>query len=160
MKHWLLVAAALFSIPASASADETLKFREVTHYASVQSQEVGDVEGHAIALGHGSGIASFPDGTVGTISIVNVLDYVKGSGSILLVYDTLTLSDGSTLRTRATGSTAVTGGKSEFNGSFIVLGGTGRFAGAKGDGTFAGARLQSLGTGAEFYDDVSINLKK
>jgi hypothetical protein len=31
MKHWLLVSAALISLPAVAYADEILKFREVTH---------------------------------------------------------------------------------------------------------------------------------
>jgi hypothetical protein len=106
-----------------------------------------------------SGIASFPDGAVGTASLITALDYVKGSGTILLVYDSLTFSDGSTLRIKGTGSTVVTsGGKSEFRGTLAVVSGSGRFAGAKGDGTFAGARLQSLGTGAELYNDVVVNL--
>jgi hypothetical protein len=41
----LLGLAAIFAMPAK--ADETLKFRNVQHVASAQTQQVGDVNGHA-----------------------------------------------------------------------------------------------------------------
>ncbi len=49
MKVFLLVTAGL-CIPASGFADEALKFRAITHLTSVQSQDVGDVDGHAMSL--------------------------------------------------------------------------------------------------------------
>jgi hypothetical protein len=44
--------------------------------------------------------------------------------------------------------------------AITVLGGKGRFEGAKGDGTLTGARLAPLSSGADQYNDVVINLKK
>jgi hypothetical protein len=51
---------ALLSLGAAAKADETLKYRAVMHGVSVQPQEVGDVEGHALTLVRFSGITEFP----------------------------------------------------------------------------------------------------
>jgi hypothetical protein len=48
-----------------AMADEVLKFRIVMHATSIQTQEVGDVDGHTMSVGRYSGLASFPDGSVG-----------------------------------------------------------------------------------------------
>jgi hypothetical protein len=55
-----LTTMALLSLGAfgSARADEKVEFREVMHATSVQSQEVGDVEGHAPALVRVSGLAT------------------------------------------------------------------------------------------------------
>ena len=41
-----------------------------------------------------------------------------------------------------------------------VLGGKGRFEGAKGGGTLSGGRLAPLATGADNYLDIVINVKK
>src|SRR5215475_744495 len=67
-----LTTMALLCLGASsyARADETLKFRTIVHATSVQSQDVGDVDGHLISVGRFSGLASFPDGTVGTTYFV------------------------------------------------------------------------------------------
>jgi hypothetical protein len=48
-----------------ARADETVKFRMFMHATSIQSQEVGDVDGHMLYVGHFTGLASFSDGSVG-----------------------------------------------------------------------------------------------
>jgi hypothetical protein len=69
MNNWLLVTVALCSIPPSALADDPLKFREVAQRVSVQSWQVGDIDRHAIFQGMRRG-ASFPDGVVGTISLI------------------------------------------------------------------------------------------
>jgi hypothetical protein len=63
-----LTAAGLIGILAAknARADEVLRFRVIMHAISVQSQEIGDIDGHAAFLSRFSGLASFPDGTVGT----------------------------------------------------------------------------------------------
>jgi hypothetical protein len=68
----------------NARADETLKFREILHATSVQSQDIGDVDGHAASLARFSGLASFPDGTVGTGYFTAATDYTKGAGTFSL----------------------------------------------------------------------------
>jgi hypothetical protein len=57
---------------------------------------LGDVDGHLISVGRFSGLASFPDGTVGTTYFVFVTDYIKGSGTFW-THNNLTLNDGSVL---------------------------------------------------------------
>ena len=104
----LTLATALLCLGASsyARADETLKFRTIVHATGVQSQDVGDVDGHLISVGRFSGLASFPDGTVGTTYFVFVTDYIKGSGTFW-THNNLTLNDGSVLWYKLNGTTKV-----------------------------------------------------
>ena len=157
----LTLATALLCLGASgyARADETLKFRAITHATSVQSQDVGDVDGHTMSVGRFAGIASFPDGAVGTRYFIFVTDYIKGSGSFSL-YDNLTLNDGSVLWSKVTGTTTVVQGISRSEGTVTVVGSTGKYEGAKGDGTLTGVRVPGLATGVDRYDDLVINVKK
>jgi hypothetical protein len=143
----------------NARADEVLKFRSIMHATSVQSQDIGDVEGHAALVARFSGLASFPDGTVGTTYFVSANDYTKGAGTFS-VYNNLTLKDGSILWFKTNGTTTVEGTTSVFKGTVTVLGGTGKFAGAKGDGAVTGARLVPLAAGADLYNDLVISLTK
>jgi hypothetical protein len=156
-----LSTAALFVLGAfgNARADETLKFRAIMHATSVQSQEIGDLDGHAALLSRFSGLASFPDGTVGTTYFISANDYTKGAGTFS-VYNNLTLKDGSVLWYKTNGTTTVDGTTSVFNGTVTVLGGKGKYEGAKGDGTVSGARLVPLAAGADLYNDLVINVKK
>ena len=143
-----------------ARADETLKFRATAHATSVQSQDVGDVDGHLISVGRFSGLASFPDGTVGTTYFVFVTDYIKGSGTFT-THNNLTLNDGSVLWYKLNGTTKVDEQTiSRSQGTVTVLGGTGKYQGAKGDGTITGVRVPGLATGVNRYDDFVINVKK
>jgi hypothetical protein len=151
--------AGLLSLSVAARADETLKYRAVMHGVSVQPQEVGDVEGHALTLVRFSGITEFPDGTTGTGYFVGLADYTKGAGKGF-TYNNLTLEDGSVLWFTQDQKTSVSGTKSIFEGTVRVIGGKGRFAGAKGDGTFTGARTVPLAAGADLYFDYVINLKE
>jgi hypothetical protein len=157
-----LTATALLGLSAgsNALADETLKFREVLHATNVQSQEVGDVEGHAVSVFRFSGIASLADGSVGTASFMGANDYIKGSGPFGPIYNNVTLKDGSSLWYKTTGTATLEGSTTAFQGTATVLGGTGRFQGAKGNGTISGARLTPLTTGADLYLDVVIDVKK
>ena len=156
-----LASMALLCLGASsyAQADETLKFRAIVHATSVQSQDVGDVDGHLMSVGRFSGIASFPDGAVGTSYFVFVTDYIKGSGTFS-TYNNLTLNDGSVLWYKLNGTTTVDGGISRSEGTVTVLGGKGKYEGAKGDGTSTGVRVPGLATGVDRYDDLVINIKK
>jgi hypothetical protein len=64
-----------------ARADEVLKYRVFLHITAVQTQDVGDVDGHVLYVGRASGLASFSDGSVGTASLTFTADYVKGAGT-------------------------------------------------------------------------------
>ena len=157
-----LAAAALLCLGnlADARADETLKFRLIEHITNIQTQEIGDVDGHLVGVGHYSGLASFPDGSVGTAYFSFVVDYTKGAGPFGPAYHNVTLGDGSVLWFKAGGNATVEGTKSVQQGTLSVLGGKGKFEGAKGDGTLAGVRLTPLAAGADVYYDIVINLKK
>jgi hypothetical protein len=147
-------------VTTATQADETLKFREILHANSVQSQEVGDVDGHVVSIARYSGLISFPDGGIGTAYFTSVLDYTKGAGPVALVYNNFTFSDGSVLWSKQSGTATVEGTKSLFQGSGTIIGGKGKYDGAKGDLTFSGSRLVPLATGADLYLDLVINVKK
>jgi hypothetical protein len=142
-----------------ARADETLKFRQFMHATAFQSQEVGDVDGHAASIVRFSGLAELSDGSIGTSYFVALTDYTKGEGPFS-VYDSLTLKDGSVLWFKMDGTATVDGATSLFKGTVKVLGGKGKFEGAKGDGTVTGARYTPVSVGADLYNDIAINLKK
>jgi hypothetical protein len=143
----------------AAKADETLKFRAIMQATSAQFQDVGDVDGHALGLIRFSGLASMPDGTVGTSDTIVSTDYIKGAGTFMN-YNVLKLADGSVLWYKMNASTTVEGSKRLFSGTVSVTGGKGRFEGAKGDGTITGGRLVPLAAGVNIYVDLVINVKK
>ena len=103
--------------------------------------------------------ASFQDGSTATATFVGTIDYVKGSGTNA-TYNSLTFDDGSVLWYKTTGMATVDGTRTLVRGSIAVLGGKGRFAGAKGDGGFTGARIVPLAAGADLFLDQMINVKK
>jgi hypothetical protein len=133
-------------------------FREVMHATSVQAQEVGDVEGHVPALVRFSGLALFPDGAVGTTYFVGATDYTKGTGPYS-AYHNVTFAGGAVLWLKWVGTTTAEGTISLVKGTVSVIGGEGRFEGAKGDGTVTGTRLTPLVAGADLYLDLVINVK-
>jgi hypothetical protein len=142
-----------------ARADEVVKFRYVGHATSIQSQEVGDVDNHVLILARWSGIALLPDESAGNLYWTVLSDYTKGVGSFSS-YVNLTFKDGSVLWYKATGTGKPEGATSQFLGSVSVLGGKGRFDGAKGDGTLSGARIGPPETGSNQYGELVINVKK
>lgn len=153
-----------FCASSIARADEVLKFRMFVHATSVQTQEVGDVEGHVLVVGHYSGLASLSDGSVGTATLTFTAEFgehVKGVGTFY-TYFSVTPSKDSTLWIRVAGTAKPEGTTTVFpEAPAIVVGGSGRFEGAKGDGTFVGgARLTALVTGAELWNEFVINVKK
>jgi hypothetical protein len=159
MRSILFATVALSVIATGALADETLKFRSVYHVTAAQAQDIGDIDGHTMSLVRSSRLASFRDGSVAADNVVAGTDYIKGSGPFL-AYGTLTLNDGSALWYKTNAMAAVQGTKTNLSGTITIVGGKGRFEGAKGDGSMAGARLQTLAAGAEIYVDVTLNIKK
>ena len=158
-RNLMIGAVSALTLSTAARADETVKFRSILHATSVQSQDVGDVDGHTMSLSRYSGLTSFPDGTIGTGYFVATTDYIKGAGTFS-VYNNLTLNDGSVLWYKLNGTTTVDGGISRSEGTVTVLGGKGKYEGAKGDGTITGVRVPGLATGVDRYDDLVINIKK
>jgi hypothetical protein len=156
MRRIILACALAGILGVPAKADETLKFRIVGHATSFQSQDVGDVDGHAFLLARLSGLASFPDGSVAPVSWAFQGDYIKGAGPAL-AYVSVTFSDGSVLRYKTTVLQNTDGTSA---GPVSVLGGKGRFEGAKGDGTVTGVRVGPPGPDANAYFDLVINVKK
>ena len=154
-----------FCVNNIARADEVLKFRMFMHATSVQTQEVGDVDGHVLTLGHYSGLVAFSDGSVGTGTLTftgEFGEHVKGVGRFY-AYFSLTPAKDSTLWIRVADGTAKPEGTTTVfpEAPATVLGGAGRFEGAKGDGTFVGGvRLTPLAAGAELWNEFVINVKK
>ncbi len=149
----------------AAQADDTIKYRAVFHSASQQSQDVGDAEGHGLALTKFSGLASFPDGSFGTTYFVAALDFTKGNGPVLTTYGNLTLNDGSVLWFRGSGATTPKSGNglqnNDIKGTGTILSGTGKYAGAKGDVTFSGGRVGAFGApSVDIYLDYVMSLKQ
>jgi hypothetical protein len=156
----VLTMATLFCANANnvARADETLKWRHVQHNTSFQSQDVGDVKGHSLSVYQLPGIAFFPDGSTGSTLVVGTSDVTNGSGT-LNGYSTLNFTDGSAIFMKYTGTIKVDGTKVPRRGTFTVIGGKGRYEGAKGDGTWEGDGTQ-VGPATISYIDNVINIKK
>jgi hypothetical protein len=122
---------------------------------------VSDVDGHVLYVGRYSGLASFSDGSVGPASFTFTGDYVKGAGTFS-AYFSVSPKD-ATLWIKASGTAKPEGTTTVFpEAPATVLGGSGRFEGAKGDGTFVGGvRLAPLpGVPAELWNEFVINVKK
>jgi hypothetical protein len=139
-----------------AARAEDLECRAVVHVTSAQSQDVGDIDGHVLSLVRASGIASFQDGSTAATYLVAQTDYIKGAGTATS-YNNLTFDDGSVLWYKAAGTATVDGNRTIFKGMITVIGGKGRFAGAKGEGGLNGARL---GTGPDLFLDQMISVRK
>jgi hypothetical protein len=152
------VFAGVLGVPAK--ADETLKWRQVQHATSNQNQQVGDVDGHLLGVIRMSGIVFFPDGSTGTCMVIGTYDVLAAGGPVNGYY-TVNFSDGSALWMKYTGTTAYSP-KNQQKGTAIVIGGKGRYEGAKGEGTWEGITTQPAATsdGAIQYVDSVINIKK
>jgi hypothetical protein len=141
-----------FCASSIARADEVVKFRMFMHATFAQSQEVGDVEGHTLSLAYYSGLALFSDGSVSPANFTATADYVKGAGTFS-TYFSVSPKD-STLWIKVTGTAKPEGATTVFpEATVTVVGGSGRFEGAKGDGTFVGGvRLTPPAAGAELWN--------
>jgi hypothetical protein len=156
---FMCAAAAVAFCVNTSFADETLKYRSIWHTTFTQSQNVPDTDGHIVAVIRSEGVASFSNGSVAVDIFTGTLDYTKGSGPAV-VYDEITFSDGAALFLKLTGMTTAEGPRSTFKNAITIIGGKGRFAGAKGDGTLTGARLAPQpGVGAQLYGDITLNIK-
>jgi hypothetical protein len=160
MYRTILCAAAgavIFAMPAK--ADEVLKYHTVLRITSPnQNQRVGDVERHFMGVLRAEGTASLPDGSTGTFVSVGTYDIVFGSGGTENGYTSLTFVDGSELWSKYAGTVKWGETKNIDNGTAIITGGKGRYAGAKGDATYEGELIRGP-DGVGQFDSV-VNIKK
>jgi hypothetical protein len=123
---------------------------------------VGDVDGHVVYVGRFSGLVSFSDGSVGPGTLTFTSDYIKGAGTFS-AYFSVTPSKDSTLWIKVDGTARPENGTAVFpEAPAKVVGGSGKFEGAKGDGTFVGGvRLApEPSVPAELWNEFAINVKK
>jgi hypothetical protein len=83
--------AGLLSIPAK--ADETLRYRHIIHVTSLQSMDLGDIDGHVALIVRFSGIAILTDNSMAATEGIVFGDNVKGNGT-LHGYTSVTFNDG------------------------------------------------------------------
>jgi hypothetical protein len=151
----LIVAAGLV-VPALGLAQDLGTSRRVQGTAEVTSVEVGDVEGHVVGVVEFKGLTFFEGGEIATHSNPATFDLTNGSGPhqgyVIHYFD-----DGSTSIERYQGEAKLSayGKRTAVEGTFECVGGTGRFAGLKGQGTYRGERLGALQTGDYVYVDTT-----
>jgi hypothetical protein len=100
----------------------------------------------------------FSDGSIGTTLAIGTSDLVGGHATVR-GYNIVKTPDGSELYTSYVGETNAEGNHVPPKGTFIVIGGTGKFGNAKGDGTWQGDGPLNA-PGAISYIDSVITLKK
>jgi hypothetical protein len=151
-----LVMAAGVVLPASAQAQDLGTSRRVQGTAESTAVEVGDVAGHVVGVVQFKGLTFFADGEIATHTNPATFDLTNGSGPhqgyVIHHFD-----DGSTSIERYQGEAKLSadGKRTTVEGTFECVGGTGRFAGLKGQGTYRGERLGALQTGDYVYVDTS-----
>jgi hypothetical protein len=122
----------LCAAPAVASADDQVPLRaaytsNMTFTSQTTMTLVG--EGHATQLGHAT--------NAGSVAVVGAAPC--DGGFIAVNDDTLTAANGDSISIEITETVCPVGpGIYSGTGTFVVLGGTGRFAGATGGGDWAG----------------------
>jgi hypothetical protein len=152
----ILFVAAGLAAPAFTQAQDLGTSRRVQGTAEVTTVEVGDVQGHIVGVVEFKGLTFFADGEIATHSNPATFDLTDGSGAhrgyVVLYFD-----DGSTSieRYQDEARLSTDGKRTVVEGTFECIGGTGRFAGLKGEGTYRGERLGALQTGDYVYVDTN-----
>jgi hypothetical protein len=160
MRKLLLVTAAACVFSTAALADETLKMKSVFHQTTGNSEAASDAQGHAMYLVRGEGVNLLATGEVALGTYIAIADYVNGSGTAMSYYD-MTFPDGSVLYFKGSGQATVKGNVTELIIPVTITGGTGKYAGAKGDGLISTIRYAPRpGVGAHLVSDTTLNIRK
>lgn len=152
----VLLAVAGLVAPTLADAQDLGTSRRVQGTAEVTTLEVGDVPGHVVGVVEFKGLSFFAGGEVATHTNPATFELTNGSGPhqgyVVHYFD-----DGSTSIERYRGEARMSadGKRTLVEGIFECVGGTGRFAGIKGEGTYRGERLGALQTGDYVYVDTT-----
>ena len=133
----------------------TEKGRTVYHMVKVEVILVGDIPGHIVGVVDARGLTFVENGDVGTYLNRILFDFTNGTGPHW-GYGVTTFPDGSTMVIKFEGTTtALEGGASSFQGTYIYVGGTGRFEGVQGKASYTGKRAAPMSPGgpADSYSD-------
>jgi hypothetical protein len=131
---------------------EKYKGRIVGSSVKWSQVEVGDEEGHVIAVGESRGVFSnlegrtLPDSMFWRLSCTFDLNLKTGLGSYVFKYTELTDRDQDKIYTKVDGNML---GQGRFAGNFTYIKGTGKWKGIKGGGTYSGSMVSPT----EFYVD-------
>jgi hypothetical protein len=108
MRRIILTCAFVGVLGVPSKADETLRYRHIIHITSLQSLELGDIDGHAALVARFSGTAIFADKSMATTEGITFGDTVKANGP-LNGYNSPNFNDGSSLVFKWCGTTTVDG---------------------------------------------------
>jgi hypothetical protein len=151
-----LLAVTGFVVPPPAHGQDLGSSRRVQDTVKMTAAEVGDVPEHVVGVVQFKGLTFFANGEVATHANPATFDLTNGSGPhqgyVVHYFD-----DGSTSIERYQGEAKLSadGKRTTVTGTFQCIGGTGRFAGLKGEGTYRGERLGALRTGDFVYIDTT-----
>jgi hypothetical protein len=157
-RSWTMAALAAVGLaaPTLGQAQDLGTSRRVQGTAAVTSVEVGDFPGHVVGVVEFKGLSFFEGGEIATHTNPATFDLTNGSGPHQ-GYVTHYFDDGSTSIERYRGEARLSadGKRTVVEGTFECIGGTGRFAGLKGQGTYRGERLGALQSGDYVYVDTT-----
>jgi hypothetical protein len=136
----IVVLAISLVVPAVAvqAGESEIEGRNVYRSVKAEWTEIGDVEGHVIGFWESNGLG-FEESDVATIKSWGTFDLIKGIGTHQ-GYLTKTWSDGTTRTSRFEGRSKPEGKLRLSEGTWMLVGGTGRFEGIKGEGTYKATR--------------------
>lgn len=134
----LVLLAFVLCAPAVSADEFEASGRNVQFMTSLTWLPVGETGDHGIGTYEGEGITFLPDGEVATIIDRGTYELYR-SDMTYQGFVIRTFTDGSTVTSRYHGVSWLDDeGVRKGKGSAMYVGGTGRFAGVKGEGTFSG----------------------
>ncbi len=159
----LAAAALVLVLSADTLTAQVLKGRSVLHGSpdAAKVLEVGDKPGHVMILAQARGIAVLEGGDTAQVTGTELLDHSNGNGPYH-GYEVMTFPDGSTIVDQFQGAdeTTADGKDINFSGRFTITGGSGRFAGIRGEGTQRGVNHVASGAGAFVDFEATYTLPK
>ena len=149
----LIALAFAVTLVGDALAGEKVKCRVVGYTVKWEQVEVGDQEGHVVAVAEAKGINStilgktMPDGMLYRLPCLLDINLKTGVGSLVVGYSEFTDRDGDKIIHKVTGK--YPGGGKAAEGEWTCIKGTGKFEGMQGKGTWLGHDL----TPTQWYVD-------
>ena len=133
------------------AAEETMKYRLITHRLDMTVVPASQAEGHILGVGTLRGVAVFEDGRLADKLYTVTFDYTNGEGDFH-GYSTYTFLDGSTVSASFEGQSEAGDDGRVIRGTYKDMTGTGEFEGVSGTGEFVSQPGIPWEKGATLYD--------